>query len=190
MQFRLHAGMPRLIRHLEEIDLWRGAAIFSSASIRPKRLSVVLTTILAASTWLKSTAKGSGSARSPLDRSGNLFKRLRISRSQHDGGEVAGQSDSSGASDALAGSSHNCDRILHDFLSLVFDSFCNFDAALRKRRLRSFEDDVYNLVWRGEQRSVINRERPYCRIHTFCHEALRFRIDHSVLFRNQVPRGL
>jgi hypothetical protein len=49
-----------------------------------------------------------------FDDSGNLLKRLRISCSQHNSGEVASQSDGAGTSDALASASHNCYRILHD----------------------------------------------------------------------------
>jgi hypothetical protein len=50
--------------------------------------------------------KGKRFGSGALDHSGNLFKCLRISRSQHNGGEIASQSDSGGTFDTLASSGH------------------------------------------------------------------------------------
>ena len=130
VQFQLHAGVPLFIRHLEEIDLRTAPAIFSSASIRPKRSSVVSMTISGASVWLKSSARGSGFGSGFLNGSGNIFKLLRIARSQYNSGEVASQTDSGGTSDALAGSSHNCDRILHDFLRYCYVMQIGYSAPI------------------------------------------------------------
>jgi len=41
-----------------------------------------------------------------------------------------------------------------------------------------------------EQGRVIDREGSYRRLHSFCHEVLGLRVDHSVLFRQQIPRWL
>lgn len=51
--------------------------------------------------------KGFGSRR--FDHNGNFFKLFGIARGQYCGGEVASQTNSGGASDALAGSRHDCD---------------------------------------------------------------------------------
>jgi hypothetical protein len=54
----------------------------------------------------------------------------------------------------------------------------------------SFEDDIHDLLRRGNQRRVIDGVRANLRAHASSHKMLRLRIDHAVFFRHQEPRGL
>jgi hypothetical protein len=114
VQFQLHAGFPLLIGHLEEIDLGHGASNIQQRVDSPKALKRNVDHTFGCFDLAQVERKRYWFCSGLLDRIGNIFKRLRISRSQYDGGKIASQSDSGGTSDALAGSGHNCDRITHE----------------------------------------------------------------------------
>ena len=61
---------------------------------------------------------------------------------------------------------------------------------LRKRRVRRFEDDLHNLVWRGQQWRVVDGQRSYRRFHTLGHKSLCLGVDHSVFLGDEVPGRL
>lgn len=53
--------------------------------------------------------------------------------------------------------------------------------------LDRFGNDMRDGVRRGHDRRVVGLIRPHMRIHANCHEMLRFRVDHQVLFGDQEP---
>ncbi len=94
-------------------------AIFSSASIRPKSLKRSVDDSRGRLSLAQVERKRKRLSPRRFDGSGNFLKLLGITRRQHNSGEVARQTNSGGTSNPLAGSSYNCNRIVHDFLSMI-----------------------------------------------------------------------
>jgi hypothetical protein len=129
VQFQLHAGFPLLIGHLEEIDLGHGTGNIQQCVDSPKALKRSVDHNFGCFNLAQVERKRSGSAPAFWTASATSSSAFGL-RSQYNGGKIASQSDSGGTSDALASSSHNCDRITHENPPLLP---CRADWSLAHR---------------------------------------------------------
>src|SRR4029077_337255 len=166
-------------------------ATFSRASILPKRSSVLLTSVPADSTLLKSRSQTSGSAPAAFTVSATSFSASEF--------RAARTIERKSWASRIA-----VDRpipwlapvtIATEFITVSFLEPGPLTESLPPSRytrgfLRCFQDDVHDFLRRTEQWCVINRERPRCCSHSLRHEMLGLGIDHAVFFRDQEPRML
>jgi len=102
VELQLHAGVPLLIGHLEEIDLWNGACDIQQRVDSSKTLKCGVDDSFRRLGPAQVEGNGKRLGSSSFDGGGDLFKFAGIARRQDDSREIARQTNRGGTSDALA----------------------------------------------------------------------------------------